>query len=79
MTPWRHGGVSPFSTPVLVKSSESVPLKEYVGYIWIDGQPGIRLRVEARTAEEAKAAVEAEYGRGHTISLWNEDDASRPR
>ena len=55
------------------------PDKEYVGFIWIGDQPGIRLSVWAPTGEDAWARVEAEYGEGHVISLWNEDDARRPR
>ena len=59
--------------------AENAPIREFVGFIWIGDQPGIRLRVEARTVEEATASVVAEYGEGHTISLWNEDDARRAR
>jgi hypothetical protein len=33
----------------------------------------------ARTGEEAWAQVVAEYGEGHVISLWNEDDSRKPR
>lgn len=54
-------------------------LREYVGFIWISVEPSIRLRVAARSLREAKAAVVAEYGEGHVISLWNEEDAARPR
>ncbi len=60
-------------------SSSGMPLKEFVGFIWIEDEPGLRLRVVARTAEEAREAIIAEHGEGHAISLWNEDDASRPR
>jgi hypothetical protein len=55
------------------------PLKTYVGFVWIGDEPGVRLSLSARSAKEARAAVEAEYGEGHIVSLWNEDDASRPR
>ncbi len=63
-------------------SSEDVsdlPLKEFVGLIWIGENPGLRLRVVARSLEEARAQVIAEHGESHVISLWNEDDALRPR
>lgn len=53
--------------------------KEYVGIIWIGNDPGIRLRVFAPSALEAQALVIEEYGEGHVISVWNEDDANRPR
>ena len=58
---------------------EDRPTKAYVGFIWIDDQPGIRLDVMARSPDEARAIVVAEYGEGHVISLWNEQDASKPR
>lgn len=58
---------------------EQSPLKEYVGFIWIGEEPGVRLSVMARSAAEAIVLVEAEYGSGHVYSLWNEEDASRPR
>lgn len=58
---------------------EDLPLKEYVGYIWIGDAPGLRLSVWARSANEAVALVEAEHGEGHPLSLRNEEDACRPR
>lgn len=62
-----------------MSGSEDQPMRTYVGFVWIEGRPGVRLSVPARSLEEARAAVEAEYGEGHVISLWNEDDASKPR
>lgn len=53
--------------------------KEYVGIIWIGDGPGIRLRVFAPSALEARQMVIDEYGEGHVITLRNEDDANRPR
>jgi len=53
--------------------------KTYVGYIWIEDQPAVRLTITARSPEEATALAEAQYGAGHVMSLWNEDDASRER
>jgi hypothetical protein len=55
------------------------PKREYVGLIWIDDQPGIRLRILANSLDEATSRVIEEYGQGHVISIWNEEDASRPR
>lgn len=55
------------------------PLREYVGFIWIDDRPGIRLSVYARSGDEALAEVEAEHGEGHVTSIWNENDAKKPR
>jgi hypothetical protein len=58
---------------------EDSPLREYVGFIWIGDEPGVRLSVWARSADAARELVEAEYGSGHPYSIWNEEDASRPR
>ena len=58
---------------------EETPMKTYVGFIWIDDAPGVRLSLLARSPEEAVATVEAEYGEGHVVSLWNEESASKPR
>lgn len=60
-------------------SSDDFPLKEYVGFIWIGEEPGVRLSIMARSADEASGFVEAEYGSGHVYSLWNEEDSARPR
>lgn len=61
-------------------SDEQIPPnREYVGMIWIDDEPGVRLRLIARSLEEARALVIAQYGVGHVISLWNGDDASSAR
>lgn len=62
-----------------MSDSEDQQMRTFVGFIWVEGQPGARLSVLARSGDEARAAVEAEYGEGHVISLWNEDDASKPR
>jgi hypothetical protein len=55
------------------------PLREYVGFIWIADQPGIRLRLLATSPYDARDRVIAEYGEGHVISLWNEEDANTER
>jgi hypothetical protein len=54
-------------------------MKEYVGFIWIGDEPGIRLSILAENGEDARAQVERQYGEGHVVSLWNEDDARKPR
>ncbi|WP_332643757.1 hypothetical protein [Aeromicrobium sp.] len=53
-------------------------LREYIGFIWIDEEPGHRLRVLASSLEDARAQVVAEFGDG-VISLHNEDGAAGPR
>ncbi|MCT2276513.1 hypothetical protein AB0B62_15685 [Micromonospora chalcea] len=60
-------------------NADKGPLREYTGLIWIDDQPGIRLRILARSLDEATASVIEEHGDGHVISIWNEEDASRAR
>jgi hypothetical protein len=58
---------------------ESPAMREYVGLIWIEDKPGTRLRILARSIEEARIRIIEEYGEGHLISVWNEDDASSAR
>jgi L-asparaginase/Glu-tRNA(Gln) amidotransferase subunit D len=55
------------------------PKREYVGFIRIAGQPEIQLRLMASSSTEARAIVIEQYGEGHVISTWNEEDARRPR
>jgi hypothetical protein len=60
-------------------NDETKTQREYIGMIWIADQPGIRLHLLATSLEEARALVIEQYGEGHVISLWNEDDAFGPR
>jgi hypothetical protein len=62
-----------------VSVGEDLPLREYIGFIWIDDKPGIRLRILAASGMEAESRVIEEYGEGHVFSIWNEEDAARPR
>lgn len=57
----------------------SMTLREYVGFVWIGDQPGIRVRLMAASLADARAQLVADHGEGHVISIRNEDDASRPR
>ena len=41
--------------------------------------PANRVTVEARTLEEAKHTLEAEYGSGMVLSPWLDDDWQLPR
>jgi hypothetical protein len=41
--------------------------------------PAKRVTVEARTLEEAKLALEAEYGAGMVLSLWLDPEWELPR
>jgi hypothetical protein len=62
-----------------VSSEESE--REYQAIVWKDDpdSPPQRTTVRARTLVEAREMVEARFGPGCRISLWNEEDAARPR
>ncbi|MEM9204492.1 MAG: hypothetical protein AAGC53_22860 [Actinomycetota bacterium] len=60
-------------------TQSEAPLKEYIGFIWIGDDPGIRLRLMARDAKHAEELVIAEYGDGHPFSVWNDVDEHKPR
>ena len=62
-----------------MKKTGDMDLREYIGYIWIDNEPGKRLSVFASSSNEAGQKVEAEYGKGHVFSIWNEEDSQKPR
>lgn len=53
--------------------------RPYKGIIWIGDQPGIRLEMVAKSLADAVALVIETYGEGHIYSIWNEEDAARPR
>jgi hypothetical protein len=40
---------------------------------------GKRVSVEADSVAHAKELLEAEYGLGRVLSLWNEREAQKPR
>jgi hypothetical protein len=40
---------------------------------------GTIVRVLASSLDDAKKQLELEYGQGSVVSLWNEEDAGRPR
>lgn len=61
-------------------------MKEYTAVVWqpADNEapgkhPGKRLTLVAVDLAAARAALVAEYGEGVIISVWNEEDAERPR
>lgn len=58
---------------------EQRPKRDYVGYVWIGDEPGIRVSVQARHLFEARERVAAEYPMEQFAHLWNEDDSQRPR
>jgi len=55
-------------------------LREFVGFVWQGDLSKRRdVRVWAVGPSEAYALVKAEYGEDFKVSVWNEDDARRPR
>ena len=40
---------------------------------------GKRVQVYAMNAEDARRLLQAEYGTENTYSIWNDEEASRPR
>lgn len=59
--------------------SGSYPLRQYVGVVWVGDRPGERFAVSAVSLDEAKTKAEQIYGTGHAMTLYNEEDADRPR
>jgi hypothetical protein len=55
--------------------------KLYRAIIWTPDPvvAGKRVQVYAMNAEDAKRRLQAEYGIENTYSIWNDEDASRPR
>jgi hypothetical protein len=58
--------------------SDQEPLREYIGYIWKGGGPRLPVRFWARNSKDAMAIVESDR-EGYKYSIWNEEDAARPR
>ena len=53
--------------------------KIYKVIVWLEDQPGDRIEVEAADPEEARSIVESAYGKEAFATIWNEEDASKPR
>ena len=52
---------------------EHDPWKEYLGKLWVDGEPVKRFSLMARNGDEAWLLAEAKYGK-HRMSMWNEEE-----
>lgn len=61
--------------------SEPDDLREFVGFIWRGDDFGEQTGVLIMATDSTVAASElrAAYGEGVGVSIWNEEDASRPR
>lgn len=62
-----------------MRDDEDETLTEFVGYVWKDDEPRIDFKVRAKSRQDAKREVLAQYGEGFAISIWNEEEANRPR
>jgi len=66
-------------------TEETRGVREYVGFIWFDDDEEDRVdfQVEANSLDEAVTRAIRTYGQGREdharVSVWNEDDAPRPR
>ena len=55
-------------------------MREYKAVVWVDDETtGKRITLLAETLDEAQKKLREEFGQKATISLWNDDDANRPR
>ncbi|WP_433131202.1 hypothetical protein ACQPWW_09720 [Micromonospora sp. CA-240977] len=75
----QDGSERPFGNACWDDADKSLPMREYAGLIWIEDKPGIRLRILARSLDEAETSVIEKYGDGHVVSIWSEEDASSAR
>jgi hypothetical protein len=56
-------------------------VREYLAIVWTrdEARPGERLTLLATSLKDARAQVEARYGKDIVCSLWNEEDANKIR
>lgn len=56
------------------------PLREYVGFTWQDDwNDKVGLLLYAADSTEASAVARATFGEGVNVSVWNREDAKKPR
>jgi len=58
---------------------DSKAKRPYKAIVWVGEKPGERVEVFAFDSKEARSIIEEMYGREAVVSLWNEEDANRPR
>ena len=56
-------------------------LREYKAIVWVGDAAGQRLTLLAKSLNDARAQISEKYGEGSNViaSIWNEEDARRPR
>ena len=59
-------------------SSSSIE-RDFTGIVWVGDEPGFHVNVRAKSVTDATAFLRAKYGKGCMLSVWNEQDAERPR
>lgn len=66
--------------PPVEQPVDPTRLREFIGFIWQDDfSDRTGVLVVAADVSDAAAVVRAAYGDGVRVSLWNEEDAARPR
>jgi len=53
--------------------------RPYKAIVWVGEESGERVEVFAFDFEEARSMIEEIYGSETVVSVWNEEDANKPR
>ena len=53
--------------------------RDYIGTVWIGDKPGFDVHVRAKSIDDAWYSLKMKYGEDCILSVWNEEDAQRPR
>lgn len=74
------------SYDIMLKNSRAKELytmpsdqRDFKVVVWVGDQPGLRLTVEASSADEVTGYLHEKYGPEIVCMIWNEADARRPR
>jgi hypothetical protein len=56
-------------------------LREYKAIVWVGEAAGQRVTLVAKSLNDARAQIRERYGEDSNViaSIWNEEDARRPR
>ena len=65
----------------MASRDDNANVREYRAIVWTrdESRPGERVTVLAISLDDARAQLEAKYGKDIVCSLWNEEDANSPR
>lgn len=53
--------------------------RTYKAIVWVGDRPGQRLTLEATDLEQAEKYLREKFGQDIVFTLYNEEDANRPR